>query len=125
MTISAVIRRAYQVVVCAGILCGIAAQAHAQLVPADSSVPPETETAAVFCSPGAFGCPVNFNAEIPADPNASTPQASSADNNNDWLHKWLKTVDETREKQPHYVAPLITTHVLLVQQFRFDSYYQE
>jgi hypothetical protein len=27
--------------------------------------------------------------------------------------------------QPHYVAPLITTHVLLVQQFRFDSYFQQ
>jgi hypothetical protein len=34
-------------------------------------------------------------------------------------------VDRTREEQPHYVAPLITTHVLLVQQFRFDSYYQQ
>lgn len=25
----------------------------------------------------------------------------------------------------HYTAPLITTHVLLVQQFRFDSYFQQ
>lgn len=34
-------------------------------------------------------------------------------------------VDKARAEQPHYVAPLITTHVLLVQQFRFDSYFQE
>jgi hypothetical protein len=36
----------------------------------------------------------------------------------------LRTVDEARSEQPHYAAPLITTHPLLVQQFRFDTYYQ-
>lgn len=41
---------------------------------------------------------------------------------NDWVHRWLRAVDKARSKQPHYVAPLITTHVDLVQQFRFDSY---
>jgi hypothetical protein len=43
----------------------------------------------------------------------------------DWVSRWLRTVDKTRAEQPHYVAPLITTHVLLVQQFRFDSYFQQ
>ena len=41
-----------------------------------------------------------------------------------WLNKWLRMVDETRTEQPHYVAPLVTTHVLLVQQYRFDSSWQ-
>src|SRR5579862_1276876 len=44
---------------------------------------------------------------------------------NDWLHKWLRIVDKARSEQPHTAAPLITTHVLLVQQFRYDSQYQE
>src|ERR1700676_5689876 len=39
----------------------------------------------------------------------------------DWVSQWLRTVDKARAEQPHYLAPLITTHVLLVQQFRFDS----
>jgi hypothetical protein len=43
---------------------------------------------------------------------------------NDWVHRWLRAVDTARSEQPHYVAPLITTHILLVQQFRFDTYYQ-
>jgi hypothetical protein len=38
---------------------------------------------------------------------------------------WLSMVDQTRTEQPHYVAPIITTHVLLVQQFRFNSYDQQ
>lgn len=43
----------------------------------------------------------------------------------DWVSRWLGTVDKARAGQPHYVAPLITTHVLLVQQFRFDSFFQQ
>jgi hypothetical protein len=39
---------------------------------------------------------------------------------NDWGHSWLRNVDKARSEQPHDVAPLITTHVLLVQQYRFD-----
>jgi hypothetical protein len=50
----------------------------------------------------------------------SAPPAST---DSGWLHRWLSTVDEVRKEQPHYVAPLITTHVLLVQQFRYDSYW--
>jgi hypothetical protein len=41
-----------------------------------------------------------------------------------WVSRWLRTVDKTRAEQPHSAAPLITTHVLLVQQFRFDSRFQ-
>ena len=41
-----------------------------------------------------------------------------------WVHRWLRKVDQARSEQPHYAAPLITTHALLVQQFRFDAYYQ-
>jgi hypothetical protein len=53
-----------------------------------------------------------------ADPNSIT------NGPDDWVHRWLRKVDQARSEQPHYAAPLITTHPLLVQQFRFDGYYQ-
>ncbi len=37
-----------------------------------------------------------------------------------WLTQWIKRVDEARASQPHYVAPLVTTHVVLVEQYRYD-----
>jgi hypothetical protein len=37
-----------------------------------------------------------------------------------WLDRWMKTVDEARASQPHFVAPIVTTHVVLVQQYRYD-----
>jgi hypothetical protein len=53
------------------------------------------------------------------------PSSTAVHNNRDnWVTKWLRTVDKTRAEQPHYVAPLITTHVLLVQQYRYDSSWQ-
>jgi hypothetical protein len=57
-------------------------------------------------------------AERGADPNSIT------NGPDDWVHRWLRKVDKARSEQPHYAAPLITTHPLLVQQFRFDGYYQ-
>jgi len=71
----------------------------------------------------------------PATPDKSAdqqPTAITASGNpnsitngpHDWVHRWLRKVDQARSEQPHYAAPLITTHPLLVQQFRFDTYYQ-
>src|SRR5436190_13219769 len=37
-----------------------------------------------------------------------------------WLERWMRNVDEARASQPHYVAPLVTTHVILVEQYRYD-----
>src|SRR5579871_3132369 len=42
----------------------------------------------------------------------------------DWVTRWFKRVNQARASQPHHVAPLITTHVALIQQFRYDSYQQ-
>jgi len=44
---------------------------------------------------------------------------------NDWVHSWFRKVDEARASQPHYVSPIVTTHVLLVQQFRYDMSWQQ
>jgi hypothetical protein len=50
--------------------------------------------------------------------------AADRDDRDDWVTNWLSSVDKARSEQPHYVAPLITTHVLLVQQYRYDSSWQ-
>jgi hypothetical protein len=51
------------------------------------------------------------------DGGAAAPAASSQDG---WLERWMRTVDEARAGQPHYVAPIVTTHVVLVEQYRHD-----
>jgi hypothetical protein len=52
------------------------------------------------------------------------PSSTGNNDRDNWVTKWLRTVDKTRAEQPHYVAPLVTTHVLLVQQYRYDSSWQ-
>jgi hypothetical protein len=48
------------------------------------------------------------------------PAASVASSQEDWLTRWMRTVDDARASQPHYVAPIVTTHVVLVEQYRYD-----
>jgi hypothetical protein len=82
-----------------------------------------------------FGCPSSSAFDDPSGgednsiaTSVAVPQETTIGSTyaaDDWVHRWLHAVDTARSEQPHYVAPLITTHVLLVQQFRFDSYYQE
>lgn len=58
---------------------------------------------------------------------AATDTSNSAtdrNNQDNWVKRWLRTVDKVRSEQPHYAAPLVTTHVLLVQQYRYDSSWQ-
>jgi hypothetical protein len=77
------------------------------------------------CDPDARECPTG-NGGVGAAGNSSTPTSTAGQHSqDDWVNRWLRTVDKARAEQPHYVAPLITTHVLLVQQFRFDSFYQQ
>src|SRR5580704_8908812 len=33
--------------------------------------------------------------------------------------------DEARASQPHFVSPIVTTHVMLVQQYRYDMSWQQ
>jgi hypothetical protein len=74
----------------------------------------------------------------PSDENASdsaaSPQGDSSQNDtncssscqqNDWVHAWMRKVDKTRASQPHYVSPIVTTHVLLVEQYRYDMSWQQ
>ena len=34
-------------------------------------------------------------------------------------------MDEARDSHPHFVAPIVTTHVMLVQQYRYDMSWQQ
>jgi hypothetical protein len=51
--------------------------------------------------------------------------ASNRDQQNDWVHAWVRTVDKARASQPHFVSPLVTTHVMLVEQYRYDMSWQQ
>jgi len=44
---------------------------------------------------------------------------------NDWVHAWMRKVDKVRASQPHFVSPIVTTHVMLVQQYRYDMSWQQ
>ena len=99
---------------------GLRAQTSAP--PTDVSSP---AVVATVCNPEAHDCATqNAGADAAADSNAPSSTASPH-SQDDWVNRWLRRVDKTRAEQPHHVAPLITTHVLLVQQFRFDSFYQQ
>src|SRR5258708_7054663 len=75
------------------------------------------------CSPDSAAVP----------PEQGSSQSGSSQNNagdsnsyqNDWVHSWLRKVDQARASQPHFVSPIVTNHVLLVQQFRYDMSWQQ
>jgi hypothetical protein len=75
-----------------------------------------------LCAQSASECSPKSNRVREYDSNA---QSSSGAPQDDWVHAWLRNVDEARASQPHYVSPLVTTHVLLVQQFRYDMSWQQ
>ena len=59
------------------------------------------------------------------DTGTQNPTAESTNSgDNDWVHTWLRKVDQVRASQPHFVSPIVTTHVMLVQQFRYDVSWQ-
>jgi hypothetical protein len=74
-----------------------------------------------------------FSAAVCAQELAADPQLATANPNQDltsssgdsgWVHAWMRAAERARASQPHFVAPLVTTHVMLVQQFRYDMSWQ-
>jgi len=53
------------------------------------------------------------------------PVQATNSGDNDWVHAWMRKVDKVRASQPHFVSPIITTHVMLIQQFRYDMSWQQ
>src|SRR5882757_1221752 len=70
------------------------------------------------CSPSSYAMP-------PQQGSGQNAASGSNSSKNDWVHSWFRKVDEARAIQPHYVSPIVTTHVLLVQQFRYDMSWQQ
>jgi hypothetical protein len=56
---------------------------------------------------------------------SNQPIQATNSGDNDWVHAWMRKVDQVRASQPHFVSPIVTTHVMLVQQFRYDMSWQQ
>src|SRR5258708_36758555 len=56
---------------------------------------------------------------------SSSHDLSSNGGDSGWLRAWMRVAAKARASQPHFVAPLVTTHVMLVQQFRYDMSWQQ
>ena len=54
----------------------------------------------------------------------SNQDSGSHTDDSGWVRAWMKIAAKARASQPHFVAPIVTTHVMLVQQFRFDMSWQ-
>src|SRR5216684_1808100 len=59
-----------------------------------------------------------------ADASANHDVGSDSDDSG-WVRAWMRIAAKARASQPHFVSPLVTTHVMLVQQFRYDMSWQQ
>lgn len=116
------------ILVLAILVINLRAAVEAQTTPAGGSDTPPSGVASLSASSNHYSAYSADDNAVDSDSAGSGTDSGSADSStngpNDWVHRWLTTVDKVRSEQPHYASPLITTHVLLVQQFRFDSWYQ-
>jgi hypothetical protein len=55
----------------------------------------------------------------------SAAQRANDKHQDTWVNSWLRAVDTARASQPHFTAPIVTTHVMLVQQYRYDMSWQQ
>jgi hypothetical protein len=83
----------------------------------------------ILLSSGILGAQDLPSADPPASAatagQSSNPGAASNTDEPSWLRAWMRATDKARASQPHYPAPLVTTHVILVQQFRYDMSWQQ
>ncbi len=87
---------------------------HCRTVLADSQLP------SAACDQNKNDSGVDNTAGAQNPPNQATNSSDS-----DWVHKWMRKADEARASQPHFVSPIVTTHVMLVQQYRYDMSWQQ
>src|ERR1700675_1118347 len=78
-----------------------------------------------LCSQPADNCLVDPAALDQNDSNLNHANSSSSRQQDDWVHAWLRKVDKARASQPHFVSPIVTTHVMLVEQYRYDMSWQQ
>jgi hypothetical protein len=58
-------------------------------------------------------------------PSQNAVQRANDNPHDGWVNSWLRSVDTARASQPHFTAPIVTTHVMLVQQYRYDMSWQQ
>lgn len=78
-----------------------------------------------LCSLAANECLLNSAALDQDGSNLNAADSSNSRLHDDWVHSWARKVDEARASQPHFVSPIVTTHVMLVQQYRYDTSWQQ
>ena len=78
-----------------------------------------------LCGQSADGCLLSSAALGHDGSNSNDTSSSSSRQQDDWVHSWMRKVDEARASQPHFVSPVVTTHVMLVQQYRYDMSWQQ
>jgi hypothetical protein len=71
-----------------------------------------------------FVLPAAVVAQTPDSQDGATAKSDTSDEDS-WVQRWMRTVDAARASQPHYPAPIITTHVVLVEQYRYDMSWQQ
>lgn len=57
--------------------------------------------------------------------NQSDGSSCKSRSQEDWIHSWMRKADEARASQPQFVAPTVTTHVMLVEQYRYGMSWQQ
>jgi hypothetical protein len=77
------------------------------------------------CSQSADDCSPTSTALPQNDSNQNDTNGSNSRHQDDWVHAWTRRVAEARASQPHFVSPIVTTHVMLVQQYRYDMSWQQ
>src|SRR4030081_1759034 len=108
------------------VICVFAATLRAQTsgesdaYPFASSVRPHS-----LCGPSADDCLLDSPTLDEGGSNSNHTNGSNSHQQDDWVHTWIRKVDEARANQPHFVSPIVTTHVLLVQQYRYDMSWQQ
>jgi hypothetical protein len=108
------------------LIAGLAATLRAQ-TSGENDALPSSSSVALFplCGRSADECLLSSAA---LDQDRSVPtnaNGSSSRQQDDWVHSWMRKVDEARASQPHFVAPIVTTHVMLVEQYRYDMSWQQ
>src|SRR5260370_6970215 len=78
-----------------------------------------------LCGQPVDGCLLNSAVLGEDASNLTDTSGSDSHQQDDWLHSWMRKVDGARASQPHFVSPIVTTHVLLVQQYRYDMSWQQ
>jgi hypothetical protein len=57
---------------------------------------------------------------------ASSNQDLGSDNGDPgWVRAWIRIAAKARASQPHFVASIVTTRVMLLQQYRYDMSWQQ